>query len=184
MAYIETIEHSNAKGELKEIYDSLVKSRGKIADVHKIQSLNPESIVKHMELYMTVMFGKSPVSRSKREMMAVIVSTSNNCPYCIRHHAEALQHYWKDTDKLNSLIETGTHSDLSEEEIALCEYARELTMNPGDMKQSHVERLKKLGLSDRAILDATLVISYFNFVNRNVQALGVELEDDPGGYNY
>ena len=41
-----------------------------------------------------------------------------------------------------------------------------------------------LKFSDREILDATLVISYFNFVNRNVLALGVELEEDPSGFNY
>ena len=39
-------------------------------------------------------------------------------------------------------------------------------------------------LSDRAILDASLVVGYFNFVNRMVLALGVKLEKEPGGYNY
>jgi alkylhydroperoxidase family enzyme len=48
-----------------------------------------------------------------------------------------------------------------------------------------VEKLRELGASDRAILDADLVIAYFNFVNRLVLGLGVELEDDEGkGYRY
>ena len=42
-----------------------------------------------------------------------------------------------------------------------------------------------MGLSDKAILDATLVVSYFNFVNRMVLGLGVNLESNQAkGYNY
>ncbi len=41
------------------------------------------------------------------------------------------------------------------------------------------------GFDDRSVLDATLVIGYFNFVNRIVLSLGVTLEEDKGeGYKY
>jgi alkylhydroperoxidase family enzyme len=39
-----------------------------------------------------------------------------------------------------------------------------------------IELLQKAGWSDRAILDLALVISYFAFVNRIAEGLGVELE--------
>lgn len=42
MSFIEVIEPEESTGTLKEIYDDLVKSRGKLAMVHKIQSLNFE----------------------------------------------------------------------------------------------------------------------------------------------
>ncbi|MBC7126498.1 MAG: peroxidase, partial [Bacteroidales bacterium] len=50
MARIKVIQHAEAEGILKEIYDELVKSRGKLAEVHKIQSLRPESITAYMSL--------------------------------------------------------------------------------------------------------------------------------------
>lgn len=100
MAYIETIDYKNSTGLLREIYDDLLKKRGKLADVHQIQSLHPETIVTHMDLYLSIMFGKSPISRSQREMIAVIVSVSNQCKYCITHHCEALNHYWKNDEKI------------------------------------------------------------------------------------
>ena len=43
MPHIETISEEVAQGKLKEIYAGLIESRGKIAKVHKIQSLNPQS---------------------------------------------------------------------------------------------------------------------------------------------
>ena len=185
MPYIKTIQPDQATDDLKDIYDGLIKSRGKIAEVHKIQSLNPKSSVNHMDLYMTIMFGKSPLKRVHREMMAVIVSVENKCEYCQIHHLEAVKNFWKDEEKTNQLKLDYHKADLSEQEQALCDFAKALTLTPERSKKSGlIQPLKDLGLEDRAILDATLVIAYFNFVNRIVLALGVDVEENPGGYNY
>lgn len=185
MAYINVIEHDEAEGELKGIYDNLVKTRGKLAEVHKIQSLNPESIVNHMDLYMTIMFGKSPLKRVQREMIAVVVSKNNNCDYCQLHHAEAVNHYWKDDVKTNQLKEDYSQLDLSEIDMELCHFAKEMTVNPNHDNAGSIAKLKALGLDDRAILDATLVLSYFNFVNRIVLGLGLAVsKEELAGYNY
>ena len=186
MPYIDVIQHEEAEGELKEIYDHLVKTRGKLAEVHKIQSLNPPTIMHHMEFYLSVMFGKSPLKRVQREMIAVVVSKANDCDYCQQHHAEAVQHYWKDESKVNQLKDDYTQVDLSAVDLELCYLAWNMTKTPNwTEKESRIEKLKSLGLEDRAVLDAMLVISYFNFVNRMVLGLGVELSvEEVGGYNY
>ena len=185
MAFIEVIEPEQATGLLKEIYEGLLQSRGKVANVHKIQSLHPETIQPHMDLYMSVMFSASPLSRAEREMMAVVVSMQNGCPYCQEHHGKALNHYWKDDQRLARLRADPTTADLSDRELALCNFARLVTKDPGASADgAAVAGLKAAGLDDRAILDAVLVIGYFNFVNRIVLSLGVELEADPGGYKY
>lgn len=185
MPFIKVIEHSEAEGDLKTIYDDLVAKRGKLAEVHKIQSLNPDSIVKHMDLYMTIMFSKSPLSRAQREMIAVVVSVANNCEYCQTHHAQALNHYWKDETKIAQLKRDFSKLGLSGIDNNLCELAWQLTRLPSLPTEVLINKLKSLGLEDRGILDANLVISYFNFVNRMVLGLGVHLETDSGeGYKY
>ncbi|MFP3960468.1 MAG: peroxidase-related enzyme, partial [Spirochaetaceae bacterium] len=182
---IQVIQPEEAEGRLAEIYNELEKSRGKIAEVHKIQSLNPETITNHMDLYLNVMFGKSPLSRYQREMMAVVVSRANECTYCQRHHMEALEHFWKNPERTERLRADYRTVDLSAQDRALCDYAWQLTLDPGEAERADPTMvLRSQGLSDRAILDATLVVSYFNFVNRMVLGLGVELEQDPGGYEY
>jgi uncharacterized peroxidase-related enzyme len=138
-----------------------------------------------MDLYMAVMFGKSPLKRAQREMIAVIVSAANECEYCQLHHGEALNHYWKDEEKVQQLRKDFTQLELSEIDLNLCAFAKKLTLEPGLSKEADIQTLKNLGLSDRAILDAALVISYFNFVNRMVLRLGVETdEEEVGGYKY
>ncbi len=44
------------------------------------------------------------------------------------------------------------------------------------MSEADVERLRDTGLTDRAIHDAAQVISFFNYINRIADGLGVDLE--------
>ena len=60
---------------------------------------------------------------------------------------------------------------------ALCRYGVKLTLDPHGMQREDVEDLRRAGLDDRAIVDANQVVSYYNYVNRVADGLGVELED-------
>ncbi|MCF6342867.1 MAG: peroxidase-related enzyme [Bacteroidales bacterium] len=185
MTRITTIKPVDATGQLKEIYDGLMASRGKIAEVHKMHSLNPGALQSHMGFYMAVMFKKSPMKRAQREMLGVIVSVTNNCEYCRLHHSAALNFYWKDETKMQAFWSDYKTAGLEAADQLLCEYAILLTLDPSSGKMGEmIQQLKNSGFSDLAIHDATLVIGYFNFVNRMVTGLGVEVEEDYGGYKY
>ena len=63
-------------------------------------------------------------------------------------------------------------------ERAMLGYAMALTHRPAEMKRTHLQPMRDAGMSDAEILDANQVVSYFAYVNRVVDGLGVELEDD------
>ena len=81
MAWIDTINERDANGPLKDQYAKLKDSRSGVDNILKIHSLNPESLDAHVRLYKTIMYGKSPISRVDREMIAVLVSSINQCHY-------------------------------------------------------------------------------------------------------
>jgi len=81
MAWIDTINERDANGSLKDQYEKLKDSRSGVDNILKIHSLNPESLDAHVRLYKTIMYGKSPISRVNREMIAVLVSSINQCHY-------------------------------------------------------------------------------------------------------
>jgi uncharacterized peroxidase-related enzyme len=66
---------------------------------------------------------------------------------------------------------------LADADRALCEYAEKLTADPAAMCQGKVDALRAAGFSDPAIHDVSQVVSYFNYINRIADALGVELEE-------
>ena len=81
MAWITKIDEREAEGSLKEQYSKLKEPWGGIDNILKIHSLNPESLAAHVQLYKTVMFGKSPIPRIDREKIALVVSSINQCHY-------------------------------------------------------------------------------------------------------
>jgi len=54
--------------------------------------------------------------------------------------------------------------------------AEKLTLTPAAMTPADLDDLRSHGFADRAIHDAVQVISYFNYINRLADALGVEPE--------
>lgn len=66
---------------------------------------------------------------------------------------------------------------LTNQDMALCKFAEKLTHNPANMSPADLDELRAIGFDDVAIHDATQVISYFNYINRIADALGVEPED-------
>ncbi len=81
MAWIETTAPAGAEGKLKDEYDAAMRRAGKIWNIVRVQSLNPESLAASMGLYSAVMKRPSPLPRSVREMLAVAVSRANDCHY-------------------------------------------------------------------------------------------------------
>lgn len=81
MAWIKTVEPEDAIGTLKKEYDLAVRRAGKVFNILKIQSLNPNTLHASMGLYLATMHAPSGLSRTERELLAVVVSWANNCFY-------------------------------------------------------------------------------------------------------
>ncbi len=78
---------------------------------------------------------------------------------------------------LESLETDFKKADIEPDELAALEYAVKLTKQPYDMTKEDIDVLRTHGFNDRGIHDICAVASYFAFVNRIADGLGVELED-------
>lgn len=183
MSWIEEVEVSEAEGKLAQTYAELIEKRGKVSNILMVHSLNPDAMSNHLDLYMTIMFGKSGLSRAEREAIAVVVSATNECAYCVNHHAEALRRYEKNKETVSLLMSADGLETLEPRLSNIVRYAEKLTSAPGAMTESDLGELRAVNLSDRDILDLTLIVGYFNFVNRIALGLGVTFsEEEMSGY--
>lgn len=81
MAWIRVILPVEATGELAEQYSRMKDANGDVANILNVHSLNPAALRTHYDMYRTLMFGPSELSRAQRESVAVIVSVTNQCHY-------------------------------------------------------------------------------------------------------
>lgn len=64
---------------------------------------------------------------------------------------------------------------------ALCDYAIKLTAEPASVGKADADVLRSHGWGDEAIHDAIQVISYFNYINRVAEGVGIEDEPEWAG---
>jgi alkylhydroperoxidase family enzyme len=81
VAHIDVIGPDDAGGMLQRIYRQRTASAGRLWNIVSVQCHNPEALRESMRLYAAVMFGDSPLTRSQREMIAVVTSQANDCHY-------------------------------------------------------------------------------------------------------
>lgn len=178
MTWIRTISEEDSEGRLKAVYERVKVSRGKVSNIFKAQSLDPRSLEAHLELYLSIMFGKGGLSRRQREIIAVVVSAENHCEYCVAHHSAALRKYLKDEALISQLGSAPEGASLGPKEKAMVNHALALTRDPGSSAESGVQTLRESGMIDEEVHQLTLIASYFNFVNRVASGLGVGLEEE------
>ena len=93
------------------------------------------------------------------------------------HHRRGLRRLLKD-DELAGRIEVDFRAaGLDDRRLAMLDYVAKLTREPKDVRREDVERLRQVGFVDADILAICEVTSYYAYVNRIADGLGVELEE-------
>jgi len=83
-----------------------------------------------------------------------------------------------DQDSLLSALENGTFGELvSSADQVMLDYSLKLTRNPQSITKDDIHGLRLHDFDDRGIHDICAITSYYAFVNRIADGLGVELED-------
>jgi len=188
MAWIKTISFEQAAGKLKQIYKRVAGPNGKIDNILCSHSLRPHTLEGHMRLYKNVLHHNSnQLDKSLLEALGVYVSLLNRCDYCVDHHFQGYRRLIDNDEKAEQVFtamkENNLMSVISEKENRLFEYAKKLTLNPSQVLKADFEKMKSAGYDDGEILEVNQVVAYFNYANRTVLGLGVEIEESDIGYS-
>jgi uncharacterized peroxidase-related enzyme len=186
MAWIKTIDFDNAEGKLKQIYKRVAGPSGKIDHILMSHSLRPHTLEGHMKLYKNVLHhSANEHPKALLEALGVYVSMLNDCSYCVEHHYQGYKRLLNDSNRAQAVRNAMENDNLSsvfdENECHLFNYAKTLTKTPTLISKATIEQLRTAGWDDGKILEANQVIAYFNYANRTVLGLGVDLENSDIG---
>ena len=74
---------------------------------------------------------------------------------------------------VKALVEDYDRAPLSPQDRVMLDYVGVLTKDATRVTPDHHRRLREAGFDDRGILQITLIASWFNYINRVADALGV-----------
>ena len=181
MSFIKTISFKNATGKLKKIYDRIKGPDGHIDHVLSIHSLRPHTLEGHMALYKAVLHHTgNQLPKWYLETLGTYISQINHCDYCATHHAVGLKKNLGDDEKYEQIMQamqSKNFDDVLDSKLVLgIKHSVKLTLDHANITNEDIQELRAAGFADGEILEINQVSCYFNYVNRMVVGLGVDLE--------
>jgi uncharacterized peroxidase-related enzyme len=146
---------------------------GESAGIVQSHSLIPDALFHAFATYGSLMSPDLPLQRHQHEMIATMVSVTNRCHYWIESHAEFLRRVTLDEEMVQALKDDYQNAPISEQDRVMLDYVVQLTKDATRISPKDHERLRSVGFDDKGILQITLIASWFNYINRVADALGV-----------
>ena len=166
-------DQKNASNYLKVVNEKI----GFVPNVLKAFSNFPKQFEGFTKLYNSIMLGESGLSKLEREMIAVTVSSENQCFYCLAAHGATVRELSQDPQLGERLASNFEAANLSKKHKTMLLFARNLTRNPSIVNEEDRLALNKVGFNDRDIWDISLVVGFFNMTNRLAIASEMEPND-------
>jgi uncharacterized peroxidase-related enzyme len=151
-------------------------SRGAVSDIWLALATDAAGLDAAHALYRALMADPAPLTQAQAELIAVVVSATNGCGYCVSHHGPKLAAALGDERLARAVAMDYREADLAARDRVLLDAAVAMTCEPSERKLEDVERLREYGFDDAAIVKGTAIAAYYNFSNRIASALGLELE--------
>ncbi len=181
------ISDADACPELRDALDIARTPHGTVDNVMRVHSHRPNTMRGHVILYQAVLHDDANTLPTwLQEVIGSYVSFLNGCAYSYANHWKNAAHLMENkarADDVEAALKRCKPEDVfGGAELALLQYAEKLTRTPGEMQESDVRALQDADLDDGQILEANQIISYFNYVNRSLNGLGVSTQGDVIGY--
>ncbi len=158
----------------------VAKKIGFVPNVARLLAISPGHFTGWWRYFDELMRGPSGLSKTQREMIAVVVSAEARCPYCVAAHAAALRLRTKAPVLADRLAVNYRHVELAAQDRVMLDFAVKLTDTPEACDEHDVARLREAGFTDADILHIVEVTAIFNYNVRLATATGLYPNPDYG----
>ena len=165
---------AEAEGTLLELYQEDMKTKGYVANTTTAFSLRPEVYKAWLQLLSSI---RSNMRLRRFELVTFAAAQALKCTYCMLAHGAILRKNFFGPRELAAIARDFRNAGLPDEEVALMEFARKITLEPNQITPADFEPLRDKGLSDTEILDVVLTVTARNFMSKTLDALGAEPDE-------
>lgn len=136
----------------------------------------PQTSTPLLQFHEVLLRGPSPFTEAERELIAAYVSGLNRCRYCRGVHTATAELLGVPLNSVGSAIDDIETGPVENKIKPVLRYARKLTQQPDSVTQSDADTIFAAGWDETALYHAVAVTALFNFMNRLVEGMGIELD--------
>ena len=170
------IEEDEAGSDVVALFDHFRSHFGRpdVPGILKCFATHPPLLKHMMELSGSLIFSDGHLSRRCKEMIATLVSSQNDCPYCADSHSFALRMNGGSAEVLCAIQQNDLSSSaLTPAEQGLLSFVAKVNAHSHEIVRADVDALHQLGWKHLEIAEAIHVAALFATFNRVVNAFGL-----------
>ncbi len=136
----------------------------------------PETNRPLLEFHEALLRGPSSFTEAEREMIAAYVSGLNGCRYCHGVHTATAERLGVPQGAIAALLAGDPKADIPAKMRPVLELAAKLTERADGLTKSDVDAVFAAGWNGEGYYHLVATVALFNYMNRLVEGLGIELD--------
>lgn len=143
-----------------------------LLDVFRMFPETNEPLISFHEILLR---GPSPFTEAERELVAAYVSGLNGCRYCHGVHTATAERLGIAPGTIAALLDDDT-STIPHRMVPVLDFAKKLTRRANGVTKVDADAVLAAGWEETAVYHLVAVVALFNYMNRLVEGLGIELD--------
>ncbi len=169
MSFLETVDESEASGELAALYAEDIDDDGHIANYTRAFSHRPDLMRAWETLNQTV---KRSMDLRQYELATLAAAKAIRSSYCGLAHGWVLAAKFFVAEQVASIARDHHTAGLTEAEVALMDFAAKVAISAADVVEADIDALRRHGFGDEEIFDIASAAAARCFFSKVLDATG------------
>ena len=152
--------------EIESFYKLCEEKLGLVPNIIKTNTIDKKKFHAFNIFYNRLMQDDNYLSKIEKEMIAVVVSSTNRCLYCCVSHGYNLSKLLNNNVKAKKILINYNAADIKIKQKAMLDFVYKLTTASHKINDNDRNKLRKVKFSEFHILEIIEVASFFNMTNR------------------
>jgi len=152
--------------DVQERIEAVRAKTGFIPNVFLVLARRPDEFRAFFAYYDALMLREGGLSKAEKEMIVVVTSAANQCPYCVVAHGALVRLFSKDPLLGDRLAVNHRQADLGPRQRAMLDAALKLAQEPQTFGEDDVQCLLAQGFSREDVWDIGAITALFALSNR------------------
>ena len=171
MSRIKAIEPEQAVGEAKQLLDAVNGKFGMVPNLARELANSPAALKAYLSLGEALESGL--LSDRLREQIALTVSQTNGCDYCVAAHCAIGKSVGLSDSELTDARQSSSPD--SRIDVAL-RFAKQLVEDRGWVSDEDVQRVRRAGFGDGEIAEIVAIVAWKTFANYFNHVAGTDVD--------
>jgi len=166
-------EEEDLPDDLRGLFRAARERVGFVPNVFRVMAFRPDHLRAWFSHFKLLHEPTPGLSLADREMIAVVVSMTNRCLYCLVAHGAALREALGDPVEADRITMDHRRAGLDPRRRAICDLAVKVAERPIEVSPADRAALEDHGLSAEDVFDVIEVAAMYSFTNRLALSTGM-----------